>query len=41
MMMMSPGLDDVDVGPLGCDDCDVVQSFGLFQIIDYFCVPIG
>ena len=41
MMMVNPGMNVVDVGPLGYDDGDVVQSFGLFQIIDYFCVPIG
>ena len=41
MMMVNPGMNVVDVGPLGYDDGDVVQSFGLFQIIDFFCVPIG
>ena len=33
MMMMSPGQNDVDVGPLGNDDGDVVQS--CIRIADY------
>ena len=41
MMMVNPGLNDVDVGPLGYDDGDVVQSLGLFQIMNFLCVPIG
>ena len=41
MMMMNPGLNDVDGGALGYDDGDVIQSLGLFQIMNCFCVPIG
>ena len=41
MMMMSPGLNDVDVGPLGYDDEDVVQSCGRFTDYELFCSPIG
>ena len=41
MMMVNPGLNVVDVGPLGYDDGDVVQSSGLIMIIDDCCAPIG
>ena len=40
-MIMSPGLNDVDVGPLGYDDEDVVQSCGRFTDYELFCSPIG
>ena len=36
MMMMSPGLNDVDVGPLGYDDEDVVQSCCCFTDYELF-----
>ena len=41
MMMVNPGLNVVDVGPLGYDDEDVVQSCGRFTDYELFCSPIG
>jgi hypothetical protein len=41
MMMVIPGLNVVDVGPLGHDYGDVVQSSGLVMIMDEYCAPIG
>ena len=41
MMMVNPGLNVVDVSPLGYDDGDVVQSSGLVMIMDDCCAPIG
>jgi hypothetical protein len=41
MMMVIPGLNVVDVSPLGYDDVDVVQSSGSVMIMDDCCAPIG
>jgi hypothetical protein len=41
MMMMVPGLNVVDGGPLGQDDGDVVQSSVFILIKKKCCAPIG
>ena len=41
MMMMVPGLNVVDGGPLGHDDGDVVQASVFILIKDECCARIG